>query len=284
NYASAFGTQEDVRTLADYTIQRHFPEIENNENKYLLLLKETAKRQASLIAKWQLVGFVHGVMNTDNMTISGETIDYGPCAFMDIYTQNTVFSSIDTEGRYAYGNQPQIGAWNLCRFAESLLPLLDEDEAKKVISHYWECFHDNFQNGMREKLGITNSEPQDTELIEELLQLMTNHKLDFTNTFRTLSLHLGLPNAPGLSEWQLKWQSRLGRQSQKDCVSEIMKKHNPAVIPRNHRVEEALSAAEQGDYYVMKNLLTALKKPYEDNKEYSQPPQSTCKYKTYCGT
>jgi len=309
NYTSAFGTPEDTRILADYSIQRHFPELDNQtlrvdtsqdkqpvrENKYILLLREIARQQASLIAKWQLVGFIHGVMNTDNMAISGETIDFGPCAFMDSYDPDTVFSSIDTEGRYAYKNQPSIGAWNLSRLAESLLPLLHENkrdaiaQANKEVAYYWECYNANWIVGMRTKLGIMNAEQEDTNIIMELLGLMEKYKLDYTNTFRTLSFPIektsSLLEMSEFSTWLQKWEARISRQPQENNALDIMKKHNPAIIPRNHRVEEALTAAELGDFSVMHNLLTALSKPFKDSEMYAQPPKSTqCGYKTFCGT
>jgi uncharacterized protein YdiU (UPF0061 family) len=256
DYVSAFGTTEDVRKLADYSILRHFAAIADEENKYVLFLRSVAERQAALIAKWQSAGFIHGVMNTDNMAISGETIDFGPCAFMDTYDPDTVFSSIDYEGRYAYKNQPNIGAWNLSRFAEALLPLLHENKkeavklAEKEIENYRECYNKNWLREMRTKMGITNETPNDIHLIEEFLSSLKKNKLDFTNAFRAKS-----PS-------------------------------NPAVIPRNHRVEQALSAAEQGDFSVMHNLLAVLRNPYEASEEYSKPPESknACKYKTFCGT
>jgi len=298
DYISAVGTKEGLQKLADYCIWRHFPWLDGREepvhNKYLSFFREVARLQASLIAKWQLVGFVHGVMNTDNMAISGETIDYGPCAFLDTYDPNTVFSSIDAAGRYAYKNQPQIGAWNLCRFAEALLPLLDDDQeqamelAQGEIDKYWENYQTTWLSGMRTKLGMFHEEPEDESLITELLDLMEHHKLDYTNTFRALSsFNMESPsfNFPEWILWQKKWQDRLARQKDTNDAMVIMKEHNPAVIPRNHRVEEALAAAEQGDFSVMDNLLQALSKPYEDSEEYSLPPEPTfCGYKTFCGT
>lgn len=289
NYASAFGSAEDIRALADYSIRRHFPWPINSKSKYVEFLREVAKLQASLIAKWQLVGFVHGVMNTDNMAISGETIDYGPCAFMDFYNPDTVFSSIDTAGRYSYKSQPKIGAWNLSRLAEALLSLLHIDEneaidlANNEIKTYWECYDKNWLSGMRGKLGMENEEPEDITLISELLELMKKYELDYTNTFHKLSMPKELPD---FSAWQTKWQARLSRQpiSQQDAV-DIMQKHNPATIPRNHRVEEALAAAEYGDYEAMHTLLAALSKPYIESEIYSQHPEPTaCGYQTFCGT
>jgi uncharacterized protein YdiU (UPF0061 family) len=296
NYVSVYGTEEDLRKLADYSIRRHFPQLENQDDKYLLFFREVAGLQASLIAKWQLTGFIHGVMNTDNMAISGETIDYGPCAFMDTYDPDTVFSSIDTAGRYAYKNQPVIGAWNLSRLAESLLPLLGRDEeaaiesAQREIEAYWECYNENWLTGARAKLGIVSEEPEDGGLIEELLDLMERNELDYTNTFYALSSAIPksspLHAIPGFFPWKEKWRGRLARQQQTPhFVMALMKKHNPAVIPRNHRVEEALAAAEHGDLSVMNNLLAALSKPYEESELYSRPPERTfCAYKTFCGT
>lgn len=299
-YISQWGTTEDIRTLADYTLERHFPNIDGDENRYLFLLREVIKRQAALIAKWQMVGFVHGVMNTDNMTISGETIDYGPCAFMDTYDPGTVFSSIDRHGRYAYGNQPPIAAWNLARFAETLLPLLhvNQNQAVKVaedaISDFNELYQCNWLGGMRAKLGIFNREPEDKILIEDLLGMMQKHGADFTNTFRTLTIDkksdMAMFNAKEFVQWKERWQERLGRQQETKADSyQLMKNNNPAVIPRNHRVEEALEAAvKKGDYSVMKRLLDVLSKPYAyspDQDNYSTlPPPSTRPYRTFCGT
>lgn len=298
-YAANWGTVEDIKKLADYTLKRHFKKIENKENPYLSLLKEVIKRQAELIAKWQLVGFIHGVMNTDNMTISGETIDYGPCAFMDTYDPETVFSSIDIYGRYAYKNQPNMAVWNLARFAETLLPLLstDQDEAinlaEDALSEFSEIFKNNWISGMRAKLGIFNEETEDKELITNLLSIMQKYKADYTNTFRALTIDdlngLEIFNSEEFKEWYKMWQERLSRQDEsKDLSKKLMKSSNPAVIPRNHRVEEALEAAEKGDYSVMDKLLDVLINPFEyskDQEEYAKLPKpSSCKYKTYCGT
>lgn len=298
-YARNWGTVEDIKKLADYTLKRHFKEIENEENPYLSLLKEVIKRQAELIAKWQLVGFIHGVMNTDNMTISGETIDYGPCAFMDTYDPETVFSSIDIYGRYAYKNQPNMAVWNLARFAETLLPLLstDQDEAinlaEDALAEFSEIFKNNWISGMRAKLGIFNEEAEDEELIKNLLSIMQKYKADYTNTFRALTIDdlngSEIFNSEEFKEWYKMWQERLSRQDEsKDLSKKLMKSSNPAVIPRNHRVEEALEAAEKGDYSVMDKLLDVLINPFEyskDQEKYAKLPKpSSCKYKTYCGT
>lgn len=299
-YAANWGTLEDLKGLSDYTINRHFPNIKDEENPYLSLLEEVVKLQASLIAKWQLVGFIHGVMNTDNMTISGETIDYGPCAFMNSYDPSTVFSSIDRNGRYAYGNQPNIGAWNLTRFAESLLPLIHLDQEKAIelaeeaIDGYVSLYNSNWSKGMGLKLGLMNEESGDRELIGELLELMNKYKADFTNTF--IGLTLGSLDQSDLFEslefrdWNNKWNSRLKRQDRSlELSRESMKIYNPTIIPRNHQVEKALElAVKTGDYGGFKKLLKALGQPFnydEINEEYTSPPEdSKIPYRTFCGT
>ncbi|MDF2677688.1 MAG: hypothetical protein K0Q97_2013 [Bacillota bacterium] len=298
-YASNFGTVEDVKKLADYTLDRHYSNYENEENKYLYLLKEVIKRQAELISKWMLVGFIHGVMNTDNMTISGETIDYGPCAFMDSYDPSTVFSSIDRNGRYAYGNQPTMAGWNLTRFAETLLPLLSDNEeqaikiAQETIDEFNNLYQSNWLSGMRLKLGFFNEEKEDESLIENLLNIMKKYNADFTNTFCSLTMEkledTDLFKSQEFTQWHENWQNRLKKQEQsKESIMDLMKNNNPAVIPRNHRVEEALQAANNGDLSVMEKLLQILSKPYAylpDQVEYAKLPQmSGCKYKTFCGT
>ncbi|MFF2481038.1 YdiU family protein [Paenibacillus sp. NPDC058071] len=301
-FVSAWGTKEELRALADYTVSRHYPEIaeEGGSGRYLALLQGVMERQAALVAKWQLVGFIHGVMNTDNMALSGETIDYGPCAFMDGYHPGTVFSSIDSEGRYAYGNQPYIASWNLARFAETLLPLLDEsmDHAVKIAEEAIHAFPDryyaNWLSGMRAKLGLIGEEAEDEALIEELLTMMRDAGADYTNTF--LAFTFDTPVEPSLSghasfaEWYVKWRARAGGGAEREATSrQLMRNSNPAVIPRNHRVEEALEAAEkQGDYSVMERLLTALENPYahtDQQREYASPAgDSDRPYRTYCGT
>lgn len=299
-YAAGAGSTEELRELADYALKRHYGEPDSEENRYVFLLREVMKRQAALIAKWQLVGFIHGVMNTDNMTISGETIDYGPCAFMDAYDPATVFSSIDTNGRYAYRNQPYIAVWNLARLAEALLPLLHDEEeqavkvAETVLSEFNVHFERHYLSGMRAKLGLFGEEEGDEALRLDLLKLMEQHRADYTNTFRALTL--GKPEASSLhgiaefDEWLTKWQARLGRQKETGEASrDLMRRSNPAVIPRNHRVEEALEAAtKRSDYAVMEQLLRALADPYAYSPEqeaYALLPQSCdLPYRTFCGT
>lgn len=299
-YVAKWGTVEDLRALADYTLERHFPGVDADENRYLFLLQEVVKRQAVLIARWQLVGFIHGVMNTDNMALSGETIDYGPCAFMDAYDPATVFSSIDLQGRYAYGNQPDIAGWNLARFAETLLPLLhvDQEQAVKLaqdaISDFAELYHCNWLTGMRAKLGIFNEEQQDEFLINGLLGMLQKYHADYTNTFRALTFDTPsetvLFGTTEFAEWYELWQARLERQEEAKASShQLMQNSNPALIPRNHRVEEALEAAvKQGDYSVMERLLDVLSSPYAHSSaqaDYSTlPALSTCPYRTFCGT
>jgi uncharacterized protein YdiU (UPF0061 family) len=299
-YAAARGQPDEIRALADYTIRRHFPDLVENGNPYIALLKAVMERQALLVARWLLVGFIHGVMNTDNMALSGETIDYGPCAFMDAYDPHTVFSSIDDHGRYAYGRQPQIAQWNLARLAETLLPLLHEDQpeaiamATKAISGFPGTFRRYWLAGMRAKLGLSNEEADDGALVEELLGGMHRHGADFTNTFRDLASG-SRPEAsafqtPDLKQWFERWQARLKRQPDSwEASRRLMNTRNPAVIPRNHRVEEALAAAvERADYSVMEHLLDVLSHPYQEPPEgagYRRPaPPSAEPYRTFCGT
>jgi uncharacterized protein YdiU (UPF0061 family) len=299
-YAAGRGKPDEIRALADYTIRRHFPDLAADGNPYLALLGAVMERQASLVARWLLVGFVHGVMNTDNMSLCGETIDYGPCAFMDAYDPKTVFSSIDHSGRYAYGRQPQIAQWNLARLAETLLPLIHEDqqEAIKMVTEAISGFPDTFRQfwlaGMRAKLGLSNQEADDGTLVEDLLDGMHRHGADYTNTFRALAFG-ALPEAsvfqsPDFKQWFARWQARLKRQpDSREASRRRMNTHNPAVIPRNHRVEEALAAAvERADYTVMENLLEVLSQPYQDPPQeagYHLPaPPAAQPYRTFCGT
>lgn len=298
-FASYFLDKDKLKQLADYTIKRHFPFISDEQNKYVSLLEEVIKLQASLVAKWQCVGFIHGVLNTDNMSICGETIDYGPCAFMDTYDPKTVFSSIDTEGRYSYQNQVAMVSWNLCRFAETLLPLISDDEDKAIdiaqdcLAKFTDLAISNLILGMCSKIGIFEPDSKDESLLNGLLDMMKKYKEDYTNTFLALTFK-DFPKSrmfvtDEFSVWYKKYQDRIKSQGKsKEEVFNLMKNSNPAVIPRNHRVEEALAAAENGDFSVMNNLLKALANPFEHSdfqKEYSKPaPKSQCDYKTYCGT
>jgi serine/tyrosine/threonine adenylyltransferase len=290
----------ELKHLADYTIARHFPEAAESDQPYLALLDAVMERQASLVAAWMGVGFIHGVMNTDNMAISGETIDYGPCAFMDAYDPQTVFSSIDHQGRYAYKNQPHSAHWNLARFAETLLPLLDADtkEATRLAEEAIESFGDLFQRHwlavMRKKLGLFNDEAEDGALIGALLQWMQRTKADYTNSFRTLAAK-NLLEQPAFQdqeflEWHANWQKRLSRNPKPlKSARSLMRAASPAIIPRNHRVEAALAAAnDQADFSVMHRLLAALENPFSDTEDYTEyqkpPPPSEQAYQTFCGT
>jgi len=293
-YLAATKNVEALRALADHTRQRHYPALAGAAEPHRALLEAVIDRQAALIARWMLVGFIHGVMNTDNMALSGETIDYGPCAFMDTYDPETVFSSIDRQGRYAYGNQARIAHWNLARLAETFVPLLDDDEtrgveiAKEILGIFPARFESYWLGGMREKLGLFDSEPGDLDLVRELLEWMARERRDFTNTFCDLN-----PAASGEGDfavWHAKWRSRLKKQGRAESkVLALMNSKNPAVIPRNHRVEEALAAAvERNDLAPMRRLLEVLEKPFEDSPEKSgfrEPaPVGAEPYQTFCGT
>lgn len=295
-YAIAQGGVSTLKVLAEYSIQRHFPWIKG-ENRYIDFLNEVIKAQAKLIAKWQLVGFIHGVMNTDNMAISGETIDYGPCAFFDAYDPKTFFSSIDYSGRYAYVNQPAIAAWNLARFAETLLPLLNSDPftaqklAQDAVEKFLPLYNIEWLKGMRLKLGLFGEESEDEMLIDGLLDIMAKHKLDYHLTFIDLTLNVDqLEHRPEFSDWLTKY--RLRRSVRKTTLDDsvlLMKSVNPAMIPRNHRVEEALShAVEHNDLSKFNELLAMLQEPFKYSTQQlqsNQPaPASSFQYKTYCGT
>ena len=298
-YASKMLDRAAVKNLADYAIKRHFPELIKQENSYLSFLKTVISQQAKLIASWMHIGFIHGVMNTDNMAISGETIDYGPCAFMDIFSTNKVFSSIDRNGRYEYGSQAHIAHWNLTKLAESLLPLLHEsiDEAIKLaeasISEYANEFNNAWISGMRSKLGLFNVEEGDFVLAQNLFKWMENAKADFTSTFRDLSYEnlsdKDIYNSPDFKKWHDIWKERLSRNS-KPVMSALimMRKHNPVIVPYNHFVEEALSAAEKGDMRLFDNLHSALMKPFTLSASNEIYRQSTIhpnpNYQTFCGT
>ena len=284
------------QSLLDYTIDRHFPESKDHENKALALLDQVMKLQADLITHWMRVGFIHGVMNTDNMALCGETIDYGPCAFMDSFDPFTVFSSIDHQRRYAYANQPVMAHWNLARLAESLLPLIDENRetaielAEDSLKAFEELYKSKWLAMMGNKLGLAKIEDQDEELITELLDLMHEYSADYTNTF----LDLGQKELPAeefyisedFSNWHNRWVKRL-QQEGGDSFA-LMRSVNPAVIPRNHKVEEALQAAERDDLTPFHHLLEAVTNPYESGeylKPYQTPPNPKEKVlQTFCGT
>ena len=287
------------KALADYTIQRHFGEVQAASQPYLELLKAVMKRQADLIAHWLRVGFIHGVMNTDNMALSGETIDYGPCAFMDDYDPMAVFSSIDHQGRYAFGNQPLIAQWNLARFAETLLPLLHDDInqaveiAEAALANFPDLFRAHWLRLMSQKLGLFDVREGDKKLLEGFLKLLHEHHADYTNSFRALADDQ-LPSEPVFQNeqfqtWHQRWQARLAEQQQDlDEAKKLMRSASPAIIPRNHLVEAVLKAAEQGDLKPLNGLLGALAYPYHDDPRaviYRKPPTDNEKIsQTFCGT
>ncbi|GFE78424.1 UPF0061 protein R00982 [Steroidobacter agaridevorans] len=305
-YFAARGDQEALQELLNYVIARHYPDAKNADVPALAVLKAITARQAALIADWMRVGFIHGVMNTDNMALSGETIDYGPCAFMDRYDPSTVFSSIDLGGRYSYTNQPGIAQWNLARLAETLLPLIDPDEKKSIelateaIEGFVAQFETAFLAHMRRKIGLDSAEEGDADLISLLLAAMQKAQADFTLTFSKLSRVADDPsndaaihelfNTPAdIDGWLKAWRARLVLDPQTPAErAETMRLVNPEYIPRNHRVEAALQAATTGDMQPFNDLLGILQRPYErqrDAAEYTQPaPSSDQKYKTFCGT
>ena len=298
-YAAAIDDIKALKGLADYTVNRHYPALVNHPQPYIGLLEAVIDAQALLIAKWMQFGFIHGVMNTDNVSIAGETIDYGPCAFLNAYSPKTVFSSIDKNGRYAFGNQPMMAEWNLTRFAESLLPLLADrqDEAIRIatecLSAYQTRYRAYWLSGMRKKIGLFNEEASDLALVEDLLMLMYKHQADYTNTFRNLGnssqLKGTLIDDGSFKNWQIIWRERLLRQAQtmEDVVA-LMDSHNPLVIPRNHLVEDALDSAIQGDMEPFYDFLEVLSKPYQlpKNEKYLQGAGAgfDASYQTFCGT
>ena len=296
-YIAARQNIEDLNTLVDYTIERHYPQIKSSKTKALDLLNLVMEKQCQLVVDWMRVGFIHGVMNTDNMTISGETIDYGPCAFMDQYHPKTVFSSIDKLGRYAYSNQPPITKWNLTRFAECLIPLIDKNEdtaikiATDVIDNFQNIYEKKWLNMMRDKLGLFGEDNYDLKLINNLLNWMETNQADYTNTFCYL-MDINLNNDEKYRDqnfisWFKDWEKRiLIKNESKENSINLMKKNNPIVVPRNHKVEEALEAANNNDLQAMNALLSILKKPYSKQKniEKYQSPSNIQDYQTFCGT
>jgi len=296
-YIAATQNLEDLNTLVDYTIDRHYPEIKSSKNKALDLLSLVMEKQCQLVINWMRVGFIHGVMNTDNMAISGETIDYGPCAFMDQYDPKTVFSSIDKFGRYAFSNQPPITKWNLARFAECLIPLIDKDEdsaikiATKLIDNFQNIYEEKWLNMMRDKLGLFGEDKNDLTLINKLLDWMKKNNADYTNTFCHL-MGVEIDNEvyknDDFKNWTNEWEKRLKLNNSSDKYLELMKKTNPIVIPRNQKVEDALADADKGNLETMNKLLKVLSNPYSDQEniiEFQKPaPIGNEKYQTFCGT
>ena len=296
-YIAATQNIENLNTLVDYTINRHYPEIKTSNSTALDLLNLVMEKQCQLVINWMRVGFIHGVMNTDNMAISGETIDYGPCAFMDHYDPKTVFSSIDKFGRYAFSNQPPITKWNLARFAECLIPLIDKNEdtaiklATDLIDNFQNIYEDKWLNMMRDKLGLFGEDKNDKKLINDLFNWMEKNKADYTNTFCNL-MDINTDEIYKNNDfinWKNEWKKRSElNNSTKEKQIKLMKKNNPTVIPRNHKVEEALAEADKGSLDKMKKLLAILKNPYDNQnniQEYQTPaPSNNEKYQTFCGT
>jgi uncharacterized protein YdiU (UPF0061 family) len=306
-YFAARSDVAGVRRLADHVIARHYPHIANADRPYNALLEAVTGRQAELVARWLLVGFIHGVMNTDNTSISGETIDYGPCAFMDSYDPATVFSSIDEMGRYAYGNQPRIALWNLTRFAECLLPLFSEEQEKAVaeaqaaLGHFAQEFDTAYYAGLRKKLGLFTSQEDDPELANDLLKAMAENAADFTLTFRRLcdaaqdsagdaEVRKLFADPAAYDAWASRWRQRMAGEPQDAAARQTaMRAVNPAFIPRNHRVEAVIEAAvNRNDYAPFEELLTVLSRPFEDQPAlapYTEPPKPDERVlQTFCGT
>lgn len=304
-YFAARGDEDGVRILADHVIDRHYPQAREAENPYLAMLHGIASRQATLVAQWLCVGFVHGVMNTDNMAVSGETIDFGPCAFLDEYHAGKVFSSIDTMGRYAYGKQPSIAQWNLARLAECLLFLLDSDEEKAaglangVLDSFATLFQSAWLEGLRGKLGLTQAEDDDLPLVQDLLSQLQASEVDFTNAFRALSDAPAGDSEPfrgqfidlaAIDSWLERWRERLAREERDaQVVAAAMRSVNPAIIPRNHRIEEAIAAAvEDDDFSLFEQMVAATARPYDDRPEFAlftlPPMRHERVTRTFCGT
>ncbi|MEC9091628.1 MAG: YdiU family protein [Planctomycetota bacterium] len=298
-YAALQQNQDTIKSLLDYTIERHIPHLKSTQNKPLALLKTIIEKQAELVTHWMRVGFIHGVMNTDNMALSGETIDYGPCAFMDTYDPGTVFSSIDHQGRYAYANQPAIAQWNLARLAETLLPLLDDNAetakeiAEEVINGFGTVYKEKSLSMLRAKIGLFGDSTEDESLITDLLDWMQKQEADYTNTFLDLTYNRP-PTGPlydddTFKKWHARWQERLAKNQEPiESSLKLMRASNPAVIPRNHQVEQVLESATHGDLAPLKSLLTALQEPYKnspDLKPYQSSPKPEEKVcQTFCGT
>ena len=298
-FIAARKSENELKTLINYTINRHYPNIKQSKNQALEFLKVMIKQQTNLVINWMRVGFIHGVMNTDNMAISGETIDYGPCAFMDTYDPQTVFSSIDQFGRYSYSNQPNITKWNLARFAECLIPLIDpnKDKAIEIATETINNFDKNYEikwiNMMRDKLGLFGQDPKDLVLILDLLTWMHKNKADYTNTFCVLMNENVQKNKIYEDEnfiiWKKRWEERLKlNNNNPEKFLKLMRSVNPLIIPRNHKVEEALEAANNNDLSPLIKLIKILEKPYDkqqENIDYQSPaPLGNEKYQTFCGT
>lgn len=304
-FFAARGDTDGVRALADHVIARHYPDLKSAAQPYHALLAGVVARQAALVARWLLVGFIHGVMNTDNTSVSGETIDYGPCAFLDAYNPAQVFSSIDEMGRYAYANQPRIALWNLTRLAECLLPLLADDtdkaveQAQVILGELPEKFTAAYQAGLRAKVGLFTARDGDEALIQDLLDAMAKNAADFTLTFRQLGnaatddaadVRAQFTEPAAFDEWASRWRARLALEPQSPAERKAaMDAVNPAFIPRNHRIEAVIQAAVSSDDYApFEELLTVLAKPFDDQPQYAayaEPPLPEQRVtQTFCGT
>lgn len=304
-YFAARGDVEGLKLLSDYAIARHYPDAALSDNPCEALLRQVVAAQADLIARWMLVGFIHGVMNTDNMTISGETIDYGPCAFMEGYDPGAVFSSIDMNGRYAYGNQPRVATWNLTRFAETLLPLLHDDQpeairvAEAALGTFQGCYEATFHLGLRRKVGLVTGHAGDLPLIGDLLSIMARNAADFTLTFRGLAgaidgspdgATVPLAGRPDFDDWLQRWRARLAReQGSPEAPRAVMLSANPKYIPRNHRIEASIAAAvDEADFAPFARLLEVVTKPFDEQPEYAAYALPALDHervlRTFCGT
>jgi uncharacterized protein YdiU (UPF0061 family) len=306
-YFAARGDVAAVRILADYVIERHYPQLAADKNPYVALLGQVIARQAELIAAWMHVGFIHGVMNTDNMAISGQTIDFGPCAFMDTFDASTVFSSIDRQGRYAYGNQPHAAAWNLTRLAETLLPIIDADPqraaalAEETLATFADLFARRWTAGMRRKLGLSSDAAGDSNLAEDLLATMQRNQADFTLTFRGLchaaadargdaQVRLLFSDPVAYDNWAQRWRLRMAQESTQPAArAQAMSLVNPEFIARNHRVEKIIEAAVQhGDFGPFEELTSVLRQPFQSSDSYAayaHPPLAGERVlQTFCGT
>ncbi len=289
-YFAARQDLDALRTLADYAIERHYPEVKEASHPLVAFFGKVVEAQAALVAHWMDIGFIHGVMNTDNCSISGETIDYGPCAFMDEFDNNKVFSSIDQNGRYAYGQQASIAQWNLARLAECLLQLGDAQSLFEAeFARYHALFENHYLQRMRRKLGLTSEEPGDRKLINEWLQHLQDHELDYTLSFRRLAARLGSNEPNEFGEFETLWKQRIASQPETpSSIRQQMDAVNPLFIPRNHQVERAIQAAIIGDLSVFHDLNQVLQKPFDEQPEFSQyaePPQPAERVaRTFCGT
>ena len=297
-YVAARDKRDELEIFLNYVVERHYPELVDSKKKALDLLNVLINKQIDLVVNWMRVGFVHGVMNTDNMTISGETIDYGPCAFMDTYDPKTVFSSIDKMGRYAYCNQPSITKWNLSRFAECLIPLINRDQdqaiqsATKLINTFEKKYEERWMSMMRKKLGLQGTDDKDKFLIVDLLTWMHQNKVDYTNTFCYLmdlkEYDDDIYKDNDFQNWKKNWRERLRlNDNNPEKYISLMRTVNPLVIPRNNKVEKALEFAEKGDYSFLKKIISILKEPYklsQDKLDYQNPGPQQKNYQTFCGT